>query len=308
MEQLLMDAKKLVDRLREHDNSADTLIRDASALNFKLEAVKQLRDEVTELNEIAKHRARSTLILGSHEENARIRELQQENIEFQTSLAEYQSALELIMAKYRDQVSNLVKANKVDSECMKQLNDSKELQAKVEQINEMAAVMAKAISIDDQAIQDEQEKMVALEMENQGLRELLRISGLTQNDLETHTAEKKGHKGTRDPTSVSLSTKGSSTKFQSQNQVQNDGSSRPAISARCTIEDEGQSKVSVSVTSIGSSGSSSTIKDPDQGYGTDILTGSTDAITNHDQKKECIPTASTEDACSQNSDSQGEES
>ncbi|EDO47670.1 predicted protein, partial [Nematostella vectensis] len=173
MEQLLMDAKKLVDRLREHDNSADTLIRDASALNFKLEA---LRDEVTELNEIAKHRARSTLILGSHEENARIRELQQENIEFQTSLAEYQSALELIMAKYRDQVSNLVKANKVDSECMKQLNDSKELQAKVEQINEMAAVMAKAISIDDQAIQDEQEKMVALEMENKGLRELLRIS------------------------------------------------------------------------------------------------------------------------------------
>lgn len=53
---------------------------------------------------MANRRPRSTLILGSQEENARIRELQQENIELQTSVAEYQSALELIMAKYREQV------------------------------------------------------------------------------------------------------------------------------------------------------------------------------------------------------------
>ena len=59
---------------------------------------------VSDLNEVAHHRPRSTLILGSQEENARIRELQQENIELQTSVAEYQSALELIMAKYREQV------------------------------------------------------------------------------------------------------------------------------------------------------------------------------------------------------------
>ena len=57
---------------------------------------------------MAHHRPRSTLILGSQEENARIRELQQENIELQTSVAEYQSALELIMAKYREQVRILL--------------------------------------------------------------------------------------------------------------------------------------------------------------------------------------------------------
>jgi len=66
----------------------------------------QYRDVVSDLNEVAHHRPRSTLILGSQEENARIRELQQENIELQTSVAEYQSALELIMAKYREQVSS----------------------------------------------------------------------------------------------------------------------------------------------------------------------------------------------------------
>lgn len=64
----------------------------------------QYHEVVSDLNEVANRRPRSTLILGSQEENARIRELQQENIELQTSVAEYQSALELIMAKYREQV------------------------------------------------------------------------------------------------------------------------------------------------------------------------------------------------------------
>ena len=42
----------------------------------------------------------------------------------------------------------------------------------------MAAVMAEAIYIDDEAIQQEQEKMASIESENRGLRELLKISGI----------------------------------------------------------------------------------------------------------------------------------
>lgn len=42
----------------------------------------------------------------------------------------------------------------------------------------MAAVMAQAINIDDEAIQQEQERMASIEAENQGLRELLKISGV----------------------------------------------------------------------------------------------------------------------------------
>ena len=48
----------------------------------------------------------------------------------------------------------------------------------------MAAVMAKAISIDDEAIQQEEERLSKLECENQGLRELLRISGVTWADFQ----------------------------------------------------------------------------------------------------------------------------
>ncbi|KAK3706077.1 hypothetical protein QZH41_014685, partial [Actinostola sp. cb2023] len=123
MEQLLSDAKRLVKNLRDQETACDSILRDASTLNMKMEAYKQLRDEVTELNNVANHRPRSTLILGSQEENARIRELQQENIELQTSLAEYQSALELIMAKYRDQVLNLVQSNQIESDCTMALNN-----------------------------------------------------------------------------------------------------------------------------------------------------------------------------------------
>ena len=54
----------------------------------------------------------------------------------------------------------------------------------------MAAVMAKAISIDDKAIQQEEERMARLESENQGLRELLMISGLSWKDFEKFQEEK----------------------------------------------------------------------------------------------------------------------
>ncbi|NXS65572.1 FGOP2 protein, partial [Pandion haliaetus] len=55
------------------------------------------QEEIQELNEVARHRPRSTLVMGIQQENRQIRELQQENKELRTSLEEHQSALELIM-------------------------------------------------------------------------------------------------------------------------------------------------------------------------------------------------------------------
>lgn len=74
----------------------------------------QYQDDITELNEIARHRPRSTLVLGIAQENRQIRELQQENRELQLSLEEHQSALELIMQKYREQIMKLIQSNKYE--------------------------------------------------------------------------------------------------------------------------------------------------------------------------------------------------
>ncbi|XP_041906413.1 FGFR1 oncogene partner 2 isoform X2 [Corvus hawaiiensis] len=114
IEKALADAKALVERLREHDSAAEALIEQTTALNKRVEAMKQYQEEVQELNEVARHRPRSTLVMGIQQENRQIRELQQENKELRTSLEEHQSALELIMSKYREQMFRLLMASKKD--------------------------------------------------------------------------------------------------------------------------------------------------------------------------------------------------
>lgn len=42
MDQLLLDAKRLASRLREHNASSDTLISQANNVHFKLDAMKQV--------------------------------------------------------------------------------------------------------------------------------------------------------------------------------------------------------------------------------------------------------------------------
>lgn len=100
----------------------------------------QYQEEIEVLNQVARHRPRSTLVMGIQQENRQIRELQHENkgvfggyfntlhlsgfksdsshlsllAELRSSLEEHQSALELIMSKYREQVFRLLMASKRD--------------------------------------------------------------------------------------------------------------------------------------------------------------------------------------------------
>uniref|UniRef100_A0A8C2N7Q3 FGFR1 oncogene partner 2 n=1 Tax=Capra hircus TaxID=9925 RepID=A0A8C2N7Q3_CAPHI len=184
IEKALADAKALVERLRDHDDAAESLIEQTTALNKRVEAMKQYQEEIQELNEVARHRPRSTLVMGIQQENRQIRELQQENKELRTSLEEHQSALELIMSKYREQMFRLLMASKKDDPGIimklkeqhtkicreysgKQVLKNKilkELQAHVDQITEMAAVMRKAIEIDEQQGCKEQERIFQLEV------------------------------------------------------------------------------------------------------------------------------------------------
>ncbi|XP_040291585.1 FGFR1 oncogene partner 2 isoform X1 [Bufo bufo] len=179
IEKVLSDAKLLVERLREHDSAAESLIEQTTVLNRRVEAMKQYQDEIQELNEVARHRPRSTLVLGIQQENRQIRELQQENKELRTSLAENQSALELIMSKYREQMFRLLMASKKDDPgIIIKLKDqhSKELQNHMDKISEMAAVMKRAIEVDEQFGNQDYDRILKLEQENRGLREILQIT------------------------------------------------------------------------------------------------------------------------------------
>ncbi|KTF79336.1 hypothetical protein cypCar_00036941 [Cyprinus carpio] len=179
LEKVLADAKSLVERLRDHDSAAEILIEQTTLLNKRVEAMKQYQEEIEVLNQVARHRPRSTLVMGIQQENRQIRDLQQENKELRTSLEEHQSALEIIMSKYREQVFRLLMASKRDDPAIvTQLREqhTSEMQAHIEKINEMATVMRKAIEVDEGRLCEDEERIKRLELENSGLRELLGIS------------------------------------------------------------------------------------------------------------------------------------
>ena len=150
--------------------------------------MRQYKDEVVKMNQSANHRPKSTLILGSQLENQRIQSLEQENRELSISLAEHQSALELIMNKYREQVLVMIKANGTNLALSPSFSQPSEKERQLnEQIAEMAYVMRQSASIDENHAAKEIETIRSLQVENDNLRQLLQISGqsLTQNSNES---------------------------------------------------------------------------------------------------------------------------
>ncbi|KAK3103018.1 hypothetical protein FSP39_015803 [Pinctada imbricata] len=175
IEKLLGDAQLLVTRLKGNDTNVDILISRTQTLHKRLEAMRQYQDDIAELNEIAKHRPRSTLVLGIAQENRQIRELQQENRELRLSLEEHQQALALIMQKYREQIMKLIQSNKYEKSIATRRDQSKDLEKLLDKICEMAAVMQKSVAIDDEAAAKDNEQLVQLQQENNGLREILEV-------------------------------------------------------------------------------------------------------------------------------------
>lgn len=74
----------------------------------------QCVEDVNQLGDIARRRPRANLVKGLLQEDSRVRELQQENRELQSFLNEYQTALDIVMNKYREQVFRLMMSNKLD--------------------------------------------------------------------------------------------------------------------------------------------------------------------------------------------------
>lgn len=199
IEHVLMDARMLVTRLKEHDNSADNLITQTHTLYKRVDAMRQYEEDMNELNNMARHRPRTNLIMGLVQENTQIRELQQENRELRQSLEEHQSALELIMSKYREHVVRLTMANRLDQSSNVIVNSAppEEVEEKIDKICEMASVMRRAIELDEATETQEQEMVAQLRHENVSLRKLIRdmdlsrccVAMMVDDDTQTDTSE-----------------------------------------------------------------------------------------------------------------------
>ncbi|XP_076132464.1 suppressor of IKBKE 1 [Alosa pseudoharengus] len=183
LEKVLGDARTLLERLKDHDTAAESLIEQSGALSQRVHSMKEVSntlpdkyiEETSELQELSRYKPHVLLA----QENTQIKELQQENRELWLSLEEHQYALELIMGRYRKQMLQLMMGKKkLDTKPVLSLHEhhAKEVQGQLERICEMGQVMRKAVHVDDQHYCSVQERLAQLEIENKELRDLLSIS------------------------------------------------------------------------------------------------------------------------------------
>lgn len=124
IEQMILDAKRLANRLKEKESLADVLINEAENVNYQLGTMREFQDDLNALNILARERSNDQMIHVIHQENPQIREIQQENRQLKTSIEEHQRAIELIMTKYRQHTERQIKETKLDFEKLAKANDN----------------------------------------------------------------------------------------------------------------------------------------------------------------------------------------
>ncbi|KAM4700262.1 suppressor of IKBKE 1 isoform 2-T2 [Discoglossus pictus] len=183
IDKILQDAKTLLERLKDHDNAAESLIDQSSALHKRVEAMKDVgtalpdkyQEDLLELKDPSKYKPHVLLC----QENTQIRDLQHENKELWLSLEEHQYALELIMSKYRKQMLQLISNKKPDpTEPVLEAHElfSNEIEGQIDKICAMGEVMRKAVQVDEDQAYNIQERLAQLELENKELRNILMAS------------------------------------------------------------------------------------------------------------------------------------
>lgn len=139
IQQVLSDAKRLATKLKEDDTAADALLSQAQFAYKKIDAMKQVSvlqqitrlshyidhclfgahtqytDDLSELNDMEEGGLpHEELVNSIRTESRQLQEIVRENRILRAMVAEHQTALEMIMSKYRSQVSHLVTQTKAD--------------------------------------------------------------------------------------------------------------------------------------------------------------------------------------------------
>ncbi|XP_073824669.1 fibroblast growth factor receptor 1 oncogene partner 2 [Musca autumnalis] len=171
--QLIMDAQRMASRVKELDALSSALLVEAEGNNRYVESLRQYQDEVDSLNRIANNKTNVEMVNRIQQQNANSSEILKENRELKVCIEDYERAMDMIMQKYREHTSSKVLESKLNFKEVYNEKLWKIIREQREKINEMAAVMQKAASIDDDC---DLELITRLRLENKTLRELLQIS------------------------------------------------------------------------------------------------------------------------------------
>lgn len=199
IEQIILDAKRLANRLKEKESMADVLLNETERVNYQLDSMRQFQDDLSALNILSRERSNVDMINVIHQENPQIREIQQENRQLKASIEEHQRAIELIMTKYRQHTQHQIRETRLDFEKLAKANENNNvsqlhnslamfrtnffsfqcsniISSQAEKLQEAISVMQAAIRMGDDDSNQYVEQLSQLKTENQGLRELLGIA------------------------------------------------------------------------------------------------------------------------------------
>lgn len=171
--QIIMDAQRMSSRVKELDALSSALLEEAEGNNRFVESLRQFQDDMDSLNRIANNKSNVDMVNRIQQQNANSSEILKENRELKVCIEDYERAMELIMQKYREHTNSKVLESKLNFKEVYNEKLWKIIREQREKINEMAAVMQRAASIDDEFDID---LITRLRLENKTLRELLQIS------------------------------------------------------------------------------------------------------------------------------------
>ncbi|XP_055854580.1 FGFR1 oncogene partner 2 homolog [Episyrphus balteatus] len=174
--QIIVDAQRMASRIKDLEVLSGGLLMEAEGNNRHLEAMRKFQDDLDSLNRITRDKSNADMVNRINVQNPCIRKVREENRELKACLEDHERALELIMHKYREHTQSKVLTSQINFKEMYNENLWKIIREQADKITEMAAVMQRAASIDDEAMYKEIELLTKLKMENQNLREMLQIS------------------------------------------------------------------------------------------------------------------------------------
>lgn len=217
--QIIVDAQRMASRIKDLDVLSGGLLMEAEGNNRHLEAMRKFQDDLDSLNHITRDKSNADMVNRINVQNPCIRKVREENRELKACLEDHERALELIMHKYREHTHSKILTSQVNFKELYNENLWKIIRQQADKITEMAAVMQRAASIDDEDIYKEVELMTKLQTENKTLREMLQISSKfnpsgAQITPNTHQLEDKAiqtENSNNAPTSSSSTTTTTST-------------------------------------------------------------------------------------------------
>ncbi|CAH8483280.1 unnamed protein product [Heterobilharzia americana] len=111
------DVQLLISRMRAREEVADALRQQASKLQSQLLSMRQCREETLGFEEFSKcalTHPKGQLLVCLAAENKQLEQLRIENKTLRNSLDEHNTALDMIMSKYRGQISKLMRTSEVE--------------------------------------------------------------------------------------------------------------------------------------------------------------------------------------------------